>query len=113
MEIKLNIENKEDAKAQLKIIQNEIDALVEVCESQKKMLKENIETISSSKETIVDLTNSTIAMADSLKALHRLLQARKELFVGDEQMQTIMNSLATFVLGSGAIKLGVLSEAKE
>ena len=113
MEIKLNIENKEEAKAQLKVIQKSIDELVDVCSEQKKQLQENIKTISEAEDHIKNLTDTSVGLSDSLKAIHTILGKKKDMFEGDEEMKAIMDSLATFVLGSGAIKLGVISAAKE
>ena len=110
--INLEIENKEEAKAQLKIIQTAIDDLVNACNEQKKQLEENVKTITDAEELITNLTNTSVGLSDSLKAIHLVLGRKKDMFKGDVEMEAIIDELAKFVLGSGAIKLGVISNAK-
>lgn len=112
MKIDLDLSNKEEAKKQLEKIQFAIDELLDVCNKQKAQLKENLEVMTTSEEQIINLTKASVDMADTIKAVHRILQARKEKFEGDDAMKTVMDSLATFVVSSGAIKLGVISNAE-
>jgi hypothetical protein len=112
MEINLNIENKEEARKQLKVIQKEINSLVEVCNLQKTQLQENLTTMTDAEEQIKKLTDTAVGLSDSLKAIHQILGKKSDMFEGDVEMKAIIDSLATFVLGSGAIKLGVISNAK-
>lgn len=112
MEIKLDLNNKEEALKQVKLIQQSIDELVSVCNDQKKQLQQNINTISEAHQHIEKLTETSVGLSDSLKAIHLILGKKQDLFKGDDEMKEIMNTLSTFVLGSGAIKLGVLSNAK-
>jgi len=113
MEIKINLNNKEQAKEEVKKIQKAIDDLLGVCNDQKTQLQENVKVINEAEEHIKNLTDTSIGLSDSLKAIHQILGRKKDLFEGDEEIKAIMDTLSTFVLGSGAIKLGVLSNKKD
>lgn len=105
-------ENKEEAKKVVKQIQDSIDELVLANTELKAQLNYNLEVIKSAEEQITNLTDTSVGLSDALKAVHRILQARKDQFKGDDEMKAVMDSLATFVVSSGAIKLGVISHAK-
>ena len=113
MNVVIDLENKEAAKDQIKLIQGAMDDFVDVINKQSAQLKENVVSIDEAKKQIVNLTAGSVGLADTIKAIHLLLGRKKDLFKDDKQMNELMNELATFVVSSGAIKLGVLSHAME
>ena len=112
MQVEINLKNKEQAAQEIKKVQTAIDELLDVCNQQKTQLQENIKTISEAEAHSKTLENSAVDMSDAMKAIHRILQSKKELFEGDQEMKAVLDSLATFVVSSGAIKLGVISNAR-
>lgn len=113
-ELNLNFDfnNKAEAAANLKVVQNQFDELLDVMKQQEKQLKENVKTIDEAHKSITDLTNSSVGFSDALKNIHITLNNKKDLWEGDKEMQGLMEGLATFVVSSGAIKLGVISNAE-
>ena len=57
------------------------------------------------------LTQGTISLSDSLKNVHLFFNSKKELWQNDKEVVEFMQHLSTWVVSSGAIKLGVLSES--
>ena len=105
MEIKLDLDNKEEAAKQLVIIQQQFDELLTVMKEQEKQLKENVIAME-------NLTTTSVDLSDTIKNINIVLGSKKDLWAGDEVMNDLMNKLAHFVMSSGAIKLGVISNAK-
>ena len=102
--MEINLENKEE-------LQKAFDDLTDACKKQKAQLKENVDVIEEAKKQIMNLTAGSIGLADTLKAVNSLLSRKKDLFKDDVEMNELLNSLATFVVSAGSIKLGVLSNA--
>lgn len=109
MEIKINFNNKAEAHKQVKLIQKTINDLLEICQDQKKQLLENISVIDESKLQITNLTKSAVDLSDAIKNIQRLLGSKMDLLKGDEELMKLTESLNTFIVSSGAIKLGVIS----
>jgi len=104
--MKLNFENKEE-------VQKEFDALTDACNKQSTELKANGVAMEEAKMQIVNLTAGSVGLAGTIKAIHLLLGRKSDLFKDDKQMNELMREIATFVVSSGAIKLGVLSHAMD
>jgi len=107
MKFELNLDNKKEAEKQVKLIQKSIDDLLEVPNSQKQQLLENIEKMEGFESHIKTLQNANSDLIAALKSIHIILGNRKELFVEDEEMQKTMNELAKFILSPSVIKAGV------
>lgn len=107
----MNIEIK--TQADVDKVQKEFDDLLAVCKSQKIELSKNGLLMVEANRQINTLTELAISLSDTLKATHSVLGRKKDMFKGDDEMTVILNSLATFVLSSGAIKLGVVSNATD
>lgn len=60
-----------------------------------------------------ELLEGSISMTETMKAIFSVLGQKKDLWKNDADMKIIMDSLATFVLSSGAIKMGVIGATKE
>jgi len=110
MQIEMDLKDETKAREQIKKVQTAIDDLLSVCNDQKMQLIANTEVITESEKhirmqegTIKDLTNS-------IKAIYRVLNAKKDLWKNDKEINEIQESLKIFVLGSGAIKAGVTNE---
>ena len=110
MKIEINQENPQESVGK---IQEAFDELVDVINQQKQQLLENVKVIDDASEQIKNLTNSAVDFSDALKGVHMTLQAKKELFKDDEEINELLNTLAKFVVGSSAIKLGVISNARD
>jgi len=59
------------------------------------------------------LTESNINLADVIKTVHMLLNANFELVSQDKKLKELTMELGKWVMGSGAIKLGVLSGSSD
>jgi len=110
MKIEIDENNPQES---VKKIQEAFDELVDVINQQKQNLLDNAKVIDDAKEQIENLTKSTIGFSDSLKGIHMTLQSKKDLFKDDMEMNELLTTLSTFVVSSAAVKLGVISNAKQ
>lgn len=104
------IDNPENAKEIVRAINASFN---ELNESNKIALETAIEAKSVATkyhEQVQVLTRSNIDTVEAIKNIFMTLNDRKELWGNDPQMKKLMDGLATFVLSSGAIKMGVLRE---
>ena len=101
-------ESKEKAEKVVKQIQFAIDELTLANQESMRQLKETLATIDQAEKQIKILTQANIDMTKTMKNLHIVLGTKKDLWKDDEEMNVVMNALAHFVTGSGAIKLGVI-----
>lgn len=113
MQVEIDLNNKEKAAEEIKKIQKAIDDLIGVCKSQEQQLKDNVKVINEAEEHINTLQKTAVDLSDALKAVHRILQSKKEMFGTDKEIKELLDMLATFVVSSGAIKLGVISHAQD
>ena len=59
------------------------------------------------------LTQSNVDLTSAMKNIHIILNSKSDLFKGDAEMQEVMAGLSMFVVGSGAIKMGVFAKGME
>jgi len=105
----INFENKEEAMMQVKVLKDSYEEMCEVSKKQNEALKVANDQLESAAKTINTLTDAAMGTTEALKAVHTILGSKKDLWNNDKQINELMNSLSTFVLSSGAIKLGVIS----
>lgn len=108
MQIKIDLNNKEQAQKDIDKTQIEIDGLMLALNAQSEELVKQKKAIESSTEQIKDLTTSAIGLSDSLKAIQRVLGSKTELIKEDKDLMEILKMLNEFVLSSSAIKLGAM-----
>jgi len=113
MKAEINLENKEEAARQVALIQKSIDELLEVIETQKNELLNNVKVMKEAEDHIKTLEKSTIDLTQTIKGIHMILGSRKDKFEGDEEMNELMNHLSVFVMGSGSIKIGVMENERK
>lgn len=111
-EIRIDTTSKETMMEGVREFQKNHDECLEVCNAQKAQLAENLTTIKEAKEHIKNLEESVTGFVSALKSVHILLGARADKFKGDAEMKVVMDSLATLVMSSTAIKLGVIEANK-
>lgn len=115
MDFKIDLSEELRNEARAGIIINKVKAsMVEFVSDANKALKaaDNANKLAEEyqKQTAI-LTKSNIDLMQALKNVHSVLGAKSDMFKGDEDFKVLMDSLATFVLGSSAIKAGVLNES--
>ena len=103
----------EKAKEIVKKVQTSFTELTDACLAMKEAAKESEKLNLEYAKQVQHLTNANVDMVTAMKNIHIILSSRQELFKDDKEMQEVMLGLATFVTGSGAIKMGVLAKAKE
>lgn len=112
LNIEINLDDKEQAAAKLKEIQGSFDELLSVMKMQEKQLKENAAVMEKAGQENKDLLDTAVGLADTIKSIYRLLNTKKEMWASDVQVNELMNQLATYMVSSSAIKLGVISNQK-
>lgn len=109
-----SLKDKEKAKKVVKQVQDAIDVLVLANKKAIKIAEDANRTSSEYEKHTKNLTKACADLTAALKSIHSVLGQKKELFADDKDMKILMDELATFVLGSGSIKLGVFgSELKK
>jgi hypothetical protein len=104
------INNPEKAKV---IVQQVQKAFTELANSNLQALnvaKQSQTLLADYEQQMKVLVNGNINLADALKNVHIFLNSKKDLWKADKEVQDFMQHLSTWVVSSGAIKLGVLSE---
>jgi len=111
-ELKINFEDLKDvtkAKRVVKDVQEFVDnvikqrdELLNQAEISNKVATEYQNHLFTVSKTVGDLTQA-------MKNIHVMLGSKKDLWQDDSEMNDLMNTISTFVMSSGAIKLGVLS----
>lgn len=102
MQIEIDLTNKAEAVKQIKKVQMTIDDLINVCEDQKQMLIKNNETISDSITHINELNKTNNDLVEVIKSMYLILNSKKDKFKDDKEMETLLKSMAVFVLNAGA-----------
>lgn len=112
MQIKIDLDNKEEAARNVKEVQKAINELLEVCNEQKDMLKENADKLQEAHDTLFNVAKARDELTEVLKNVHTLLGSKKDLWKDDVQINELMNVMATFIMSSGTIKHGVTKNEK-
>lgn len=113
-EIDLSEGLKDETKAKEVIakVQKAIDDLV-IANSQAQQAAKDALALSNEYEKQVDLLlQANTDLADALKNIHIMLNAKRDLFKEDKEMVEFMEKLATWTLSSAAIKSGVISKKR-
>ncbi len=103
--------NPEKAKEVVKKIQKVVDELALAKEETLKAAKQANELTAEYEKQVIVLTKTVSDLAAAIKAVYSILGKKSDLFKDDAEMVVIMESLAHFVTGSGAIKLGAMDAA--
>jgi len=101
------IDSPSDAKEIVRRVQNAFDELQEANKDLLKVAESSNKIARDFEQQNKDFIDSIKGLTDTLKQIHIVLNARKELWKNDEKVQELMIHLAGFVTGSAAIKLGV------
>ena len=109
-EIVIDTDNPQES---VEKIQKAIDEFVLIIQKQEKELKRNVETMDNSAKEIQALLGHVTGLANIIKGVYRVVQSKHELWHGDKEMEELNKNLATFVVSSDAIKLGVISKKLE
>jgi len=106
------LQNPEKAKEVIKKVQGVIDELT-MASTEAIAMAKKANALAEEYESLNDaLTQSTLDLSATIKAIHTLLGRKVDLFQGDAELLVLMNELAQFVMSSGAIKAGVISHGQ-
>lgn len=106
------LKDETKAKEVIAKVQKAIDDLV-IANSQAQQAAKDALTLSNEYEKQVDLLlQANTDLADALKNIHIMLNAKRDLFKEDKEMVEFMEKLATWTLSSAAIKSGVISKKR-
>lgn len=61
-------------------------------------------------EQLVKVNKANLDLTQAIKNIHIVLGSKRDLWENDKEIEAVMNSLATFVLGSGSMKAGIIAE---
>lgn len=110
IELTEGLNNPEKAKQVIKEVQDAIDEMVKTNQELLKMTEDANKIAAEYEEQTTLLHKTSSDLSDALKAIFSIMGKKKELWKNDEEINVIMDTLATFVLGSGTIKLGVIGK---
>lgn len=97
-----------EAKKAIKKVQLAIDEIVKVREALFETANAANKIAAEYSKQVTTLTKTNFDLTTVLKSIHILFGQKYELIQGDTELKELANSLATFILSSGAIKQGVL-----
>jgi len=107
------LESKEQAQIVVKQVQQAIDDLTIANQKLLKQCDKQADQMNEMGALNKQLTESNINLADVIKTVHMLLNANFELVSQDKKLKELTMELGKWVMGSGAIKLGVLSGSSD
>lgn len=102
-------ESKEKAKEVVATIQKTIDDLVLANEQTLAHAKSLADDLTAMEELNKNAIQSSMSLSEALKNIHIELNSKMELISQDPELLDLTKKLGEWVMGSGAIKLGVLS----
>lgn len=97
----------------VKAVQDAIDEQVAAAQESKKAALDAIAVAEGFEAQNSTLAKAVLDLTSVIKNVHLVLGRKTDLLQGDAETLVLMNELATFVLGSGSIKAGVVSHAME
>lgn len=104
-------ENKEEGAKVVKQIQDAYDESVAAFLEAEALAKKMSGIAEGFKEQAELFQINYLDATQGIKAIHLILNTKRELFKGDKEMDELMNMLATFVVSPAAIKVGILANA--
>lgn len=112
LNLSLNLDDKEEMKANLAKVQTQFDALLTIMNEQKKEIQEKVEVMGKFEGIINDLETSRDNLVTIVKNIHALLGQKADLFCDDKEMKELVATIGQFVMSPSTIKHGVVQNAK-